>query len=209
MRRFCVCLGVGALIVGAALCGVALAEDAAGPNAFPQATLADCISGKAIALTEARGTAATVLVCMSIDCPISNEFVSTLVELCDTFKPRGVAFVGINPNAGQELPAMAAYAREHKLNFPLVKDPGGKVARQLLYSVTPEVRVYDATGKLAYSGRIDNRYRVQGGQPGATHTPELANALEAVLAGKPVNGSKTKPVGCPLQMAAEKSPDAK
>ena len=99
---------------------------------------------------------------------------------------------------------MAAYARKYKLNFPLLKDPGGKVSRQLLFSVTPEVRVYDSTGKLAYSGRIDNRYRVNGGRPGDTNTPELANALEAVLAGKPVAGSKTKPVGCPLQVAAAK-----
>lgn len=184
-------------------------EPAAGPGTFPTATLAECVTGKNVSLADARGTAATVLVCMSIDCPISNEFVATLVELSAAFKDRGVAFVGLNPNAGQELPAMADYARQHKLNFPLLQDTGGKLARQLLFSVTPEVRVFDATGKLAYSGRIDNRYRVNGGQPGATHTPELANALEAVLAGKPIASSKTKPVGCPLQLAVEKAPAAK
>jgi hypothetical protein len=110
-----------------------------------------------------------------------------------------VNFVGINPSGGQSVEQMAAYAREQNLAFPFVKDDGGKVSRRLLYSVTPEVRVFDAGGKLVYSGRIDDRYR-RGGVSDKVVAKDLENALVEVLAGKPVSASQTKPIGCPIQI---------
>ena len=117
---------------------------------------------------------------------------------------RGVSFVGIDPSGSSTLDKMAEYAKEMNLPFPFLKDAGGKVSRKLLYSVTPEARVFDRTGKLVYSGRIDDRYR-RGGASDKNVSKDLEQALDEVLAGKPVSASRTRPVGCPIQVAAPRA----
>jgi hypothetical protein len=113
-----------------------------------------------------------------------------------------VHFLGIDPNGSESLADMAAYAKEHELAFPFVRDEGGKIARRLLFNVTPEARVFDASGEIVYRGRIDDRYRAGGGQPGAQIKRDLADALDELLAGKPISQARTRTVGCPIQIAA-------
>ena len=182
------------LVLTALVSTPAVADD------YPTETLPAAVGCEALSLPQARGRVATVLVCLSIDCPISNEYVPSLNRLAGAYRPRGVNFVGINPSGGQSLEQMAAYARQHDLTFPFVKDDGGKVSRRLLYSVTPEVRVFDASGKLVYGGRIDDRYR-RGGTSDKNAAKDLENALAEVLAGKPVSARQTKAIGCPIQIA--------
>jgi hypothetical protein len=167
---------------------------------YPDETLPDALTCRDVALSDARGRLATVLVCLSIECPISNEYLPTIKSIAQAYRKRGVGFAGIDPNGGETLDKMADYARKQELGFPFLKDAGGKVSRRLLFSVTPEVRVYDAAGKLVYSGRIDDRYR-RGAKSDPNVAKDLENALEEVLAGKPVSASRTRPVGCPIQLA--------
>jgi peroxiredoxin len=190
-----------AAVVFALAAGHATASTGTSADEYPDAVLKTC-DGRELSLPTARGRVATVIICMSIECPISNEYLPTIKRLADEYRPRGVNFVGINPNAGETLEAMAAYAKQHKLAFPLALDEDAKVARQLLFNVTPEVRVFDRNGTIVYRGRIDDRYRAGGGQPGAKTTPDLAQALDELLAGKPVSKSRTRPVGCPIQRLA-------
>jgi peroxiredoxin len=166
---------------------------------YPTETLKGS-NGCDLSLPEARGRVATVIMCMSVECPISNEFLPAIKEVADKYRSRGVNLIGINPNAGESLEAMAAYSKEHKLSFPFVRDEGGKISRRLLFNVTPEARVFDAEGKVVYRGRIDDRYRAGGGQPGAKITHDLARALDEALAGKPITQARTRTVGCPIQL---------
>ena len=99
---------------------------------------------------------------MSIDCPISNEFLPAIQKLADKYGSQGVQFLGIDPNASETLAEMAEYARQHKLSFPFLRDDDAKISRRLLFSVTPEARVFDRQGKIVYRGRIDDRYRAGG-----------------------------------------------
>ena len=63
-------------------------------------------------------------------------------------------------------------------------------------TVTPEAVVFDSRRKIAYRGRIDDLYISFGQARDAATTHELADALEAVLAGKTVAEPATKAVGC-------------
>jgi hypothetical protein len=127
--------------------------------------------------------------------------VPTINELAKEYQPQGVSFVGIDPNGIDTLDTMAAYAQDNKIEFPFLKDAGGKLSRRLLFSVTPEARVYDRTGRLVYSGRIDDRYR-RGGANDPNVKRDLAEALDEVLAGEPVSAARTKAMGCPIQVVA-------
>jgi peroxiredoxin len=181
------------------------AEDAASvqhsisaERSFPQESLPDSAGGE-LSLPKSRGRVATVLVSMSVECPISNEYIPTLNRLAERFGPRGVNLIGINPDASQTLSEMANHARETKLAFPFLQDTAGKISRRLQFSVTPEVCVFDAAGKVVYSGRIDDRYRARGA---ATHdevVTDLENAVNELVAGKPVANARTKAIGCPIQ----------
>ncbi len=161
--------------------------------------------GSEVSLPAERGRVATVIVCLSVECPISNEFLSAVQALAKEYRSKGVNFVGINPNGGESLDEMAAYVKQHALSFPFLKDDGGKISRRLLFSVTPEARLFDSAGQIAYRGRIDDRYRPGSGQPDAKIKRDLADALDEVLAGKPVSQSRTRTVGCPIQPAAPAS----
>lgn len=168
---------------------------------YPPETLTVC-DGIEVALPSLRGRAATVIICLSVECPISDEFLPAIIELAKSYRDKGVHFLAIDPNGGESLSDMAAYAKRHALPFPFLRDEGGKISRRLLFNVTPEARVFDATGQIVYRGRIDDRYRAGGGQPGARNKRDLADALDELLAGKPISQARTRTVGCPIQIAA-------
>ncbi len=194
-----------ALVLTFRLFSFVIAEEA-GPavsnDAYPQETLPDSAGGD-LSLSKARGKVATVLVCMSVECPISNEYTATLNRLAESFRPRGVNVIAINPSAGETLGAMADYARENKLAFPFLRDAGGKISRRLRFQVTPEVCVFDAAGKAVYRGRIDDRYRARDGSAAQTVSADLQKALDQVVAGKPITNARTKAVGCPIRLATD------
>jgi hypothetical protein len=64
---------------------------------------------------------------------------------------------------------------------------------------TPDMYVIDKNGVLVYQGAIDNK-------PDPTHDPRTAHnyvheAVDALMAGKPVEVSQTKPYGCGVKYA--------
>jgi hypothetical protein len=186
------------------LTSVALvAAEPAALGEYPDATLPTTL-GCELSLPAARGNVATVLITMSVECPISNEYLPAIKATAARYRERGVNLVGINPNAGETLAAMTEYAQANKIDFPFARDTDAKVTRGLRASVTPEVCVFDRSGTIVYRGRIDDRYRAGGGQPGAKTTSDLERALDELLAGKPVSVAKTKVVGCPIQLVAPK-----
>jgi hypothetical protein len=81
-----------------------------------------------------------------------------------------------------------AHAKKHGHTFPVIRDPGGDLARLFDARRTPEVFVLDQKGALRYHGRIASKIG----------TPDLRNALDALLAGRPIEPSVTKVFGCSI-----------
>jgi len=102
--------------------------------------------------------------------------------------------IGINSNVKEDAAAVKAHAAEHKLMFPILKDPGNKIADRLGASVTPEAYFIDASSKLLYHGRIDNSRNAD-----QIETSDLRNALDAALAGKAIEKSEAKAFGCTIK----------
>jgi len=68
------------------------------------------------------------------------------------------------------------------------RGPEGQVAFQLNARRTPEVFLIDSAGRLRYHGRIAAKIG----------TPDLRNALDAHLAGRPIKPAETKAFGCAI-----------
>jgi hypothetical protein len=140
---------------------------------------------------------ATVYVFLADTCPISQAATLPLRELHTQYAGRGIQFVGVFPAKETTPAAMAEFAKTYQLPFALRADPGHKLTQQLHARVTPEVVVLAADGRTTlYRGRLNDAYAALGQHRPVVRHHELADALAAVVAGRPVAVPSTEPVGC-------------
>lgn len=163
--------------------------------------------GKAWSLDDAQGSKFVVVAFLGTECPLAKLYGPRLVELAAKYEPRGVAVVGVNSNAQDSVTEIAAYARSRKIEFPLLKDVGNKVADAFGAERTPEVLVLDADRIVRYHGRIDDQYGV-GSIRNEPKRRDLAAALDELLAGQPVSRPTTEVVGCHIGRAKSPQPDS-
>jgi peroxiredoxin len=136
-----------------------------------------------------------VVVFLGVECPLAKLYGQKLAAMEKEFAERGVQFIGVNSNQQDTLQELAGYATKFDVKFPLLKDPGAKIAEQFGATRTPEAFVLDRDRAIRYQGRIDDQYGVGAARDHATKT-EMVDAVEALLAEKPVEVAVTQPVGC-------------
>jgi len=186
-----------AFAAAAALClaGVALAEGPAIGAPAPDFQLTT-LDGKTFSLSEAaRSRTAVVVMFIATKCPYSNAYNDRMRDMAAAYGTQGILFVGINSNKTEPADEVASHAKQHGFTFPLMKDPDNKVADMYSASYTPEIFVVDRSGVLRYHGRIDEN----SDNPDRVASPDLKNALDAMLAGKPIAKAETKAFGCSIK----------
>ncbi|HEY2838051.1 MAG TPA: redoxin domain-containing protein [Pirellulales bacterium] len=156
-----------------------------------------------------EGYRASVLVFMTTECPISREYVPTLNKLAAALKDQPVKFYGVITDSSCTRAAAAAFQKEFKIEFPLLFDASGELAETLGAKHVPEAFVLNAEADVVYSGRIDDLYAETGKKRSAVTKSDLAEAIAAVVAGKPVDVAKTEAVGCPIEAKAPGDKTAK
>jgi peroxiredoxin len=153
------------------------------------------LAGKSVALHDYKDKTAVVLFFMGVDCPISNLYLKDLADLSSRYGKQGLQIVGIQSNAGTTQARAAQHAREYNVAFPLLLDPGQRLAGQLGARRTAEIFLLDSHSVVRYHGALDDRY----GYTFKRDVPQrhdLEEALKEVLAGKPVTLAETTPRGC-------------
>jgi peroxiredoxin len=161
--------------------------------AAPDFTLPDA-DGKEHSLASLKGKSGTLILFIATQCPVSNAYNARMQKLADDYRARGVNVVGINSNSTEPAAEVKQHAADNGLNFTILKDPGNQIADRYDAQVTPEAYLLDASGKLVYHGRIDNS------RTGYLITAnDLRDALEATLAGKPVEKAEVKAFGCSIK----------
>ena len=122
-----------------------------------------------------------------------------MVAIGNSCKERGIGVLFINSNdpavAGDSFEGMQELARQEGYGFPYAVDATSGVAKSFGATKTPDVFLFDAAGKLAYKGAVGEGGR----QPKAGGEVWLKDALDAVVAGKPVAQPETKAVGCGIK----------
>ena len=113
------------------------------------------------------------------------------------FQSQGVRFVGINSNSentyeADSFPHMVTRMEQHKFPWVYLRDESQDVARAYGALRTPHFYVFDATRKLVYTGRGVDQPR----DASKVTRNDLANALEELVAGRPLRTPKTNPIGC-------------
>ncbi len=187
-----------ALLFGAGILALAQTALAAAPQIgapAPEFTLST-VDGKTFTLSDAaRGHKAVVVMFIATKCPYSNAYNDRMRDMAAAYAKQGVLFAGINSNKSEPADEVVAHARQHGFAFPLMKDPNNKVADLYDARHTPEIFVVDPEGKLRYHGRIDENYE----DPSKVASPDLKNALDAMLAGRQIAKAETKAFGCTIK----------
>ena len=148
--------------------------------------------------TEKSAPRASVLFFITTDCPIANGFVPEIRRIIADYRPRGVDFSLVYTDLRQTLEDARRHASEYGYDSPLRRDDGRMLSRRYGITVTPEAVVLDGAGARVYRGRIDDRYLAPGQYRLKPTTRELRDAIDAVLAGRPVPVAETRAAGCPL-----------
>ncbi len=200
--------GLLVAVVGLSLGGPASAADeAAGAKLGTKvANFSLPGDGKTGALYDFKNNKAIVVVFLNFECPNAVGSAPTLSELAKASTDRGVAFLGICP-ADEDAAAIAKQAAEFKLGFPVYKDEKAAAVEALKATATPEVFVLDHNFVLRYRGRIDDSYSARLKKNPTVTSHDLKNALDELLAGRPVSTPLTKAVGCPISVVKEVKKD--
>lgn len=149
----------------------------------------------------------TVIVFLGTECPLAKLYGPRLQKLADELVDDSVRLIGVVSNQQDSVDDILAYASEHGIRFPLIKDHGNLIADQYQAVRTPEVFVIDRGLNVRYQGRIDDQYL-----PGVARTSpqreDLRIALRELLANRPVGVPKTESQGCVIGRVMTPSTDA-
>lgn len=154
------------------------------------------VDGQDKSLASLKGKNGTVLIFISVQCPVSNAYNERMEKLAQDYKAKGINVIGINSNASEDVGAVKEHAAAKGLTFAILKDPGNKIADKLGATRTPEAYFLDANNKLVYHGRIDNNQN-----PDQIESNDLRAALDASLAKKPIEKAESKAFGCTIKRA--------
>ena len=192
-----------ALFAALTLASAALAVETGKPA--PDFTGTD-INGKTVKLSDYKGKI-VVIESYNSDCPFCNNQYKTgaMQELQSDLASKGVVWLlvnSVNPNnSSHRTPDQAKQEIADKkiITTAWLDDSSGAVGHLYGMKTTPHMFVVDKTGTLVYDGAIDNK-------PDPMHDPRTARnyvreAMDALIAGKPVPVAQTKPYGCGVKYA--------
>jgi peroxiredoxin len=143
---------------------------------------------------------ATVVVFTCNHCPYALAWHERLLDVARDYADRGVRFLAINPNDAERYPRDSYAAMQERVRadggwpVPYLRDETQDVARAYGARTTPDLFVITSDGRVAYRGAADADH----GDP-ALRAAWLRDALDDVLAGRPVRRPETRPVGCSIK----------
>ncbi|HEY4361821.1 MAG TPA: hypothetical protein VGN17_12655 [Bryobacteraceae bacterium] len=145
----------------------------------------------------ATGKAGAALVFfITNDCPISNGYAHEIRRICDGYSGRASCTLDyVDPTLTAKDVSKHAADYGHG-DYPLVIDTSHILVKAAGATVTPEAALIQPDGKIAYRGRIDDRYFSLGkARPDAT-VKDLRSAIDAVLTDRPIETPRTTAIGC-------------
>lgn len=164
------------------------------------------VDGKIHKLSDYASYPVLVVVFTCDHCPIAQMYEQRIQQLANDYKDKGVAVVAIQGNdpkairideldssdVSDSLPEMKIRVQYKHLTYPYLYDGDTQqVTRAYGPKATPHVFIFDQQRLLRYEGRIDNSYRIE-----MVKTHDARNAIDALLAHKPVPVAHTGVFGC-------------
>jgi hypothetical protein len=140
---------------------------------------------------------ANVLVFVASDCPVSNGYAPEIQRICRDYRAMGVTCSLVYEDVAIGPARVRAHRDEYRYtNIAAVIDGDRAIAARAKATVTPQAVVVGSGGVVKYRGRINNQYAALGQPRRVVTVHDLRDALDAVLAGRPVSNPETEAFGC-------------
>ena len=163
----------------------------------------------AFSLTDQNGQTVTsdqlkgkvvVLEWFNNECPFVQKFYKggEMNQWASTYMGKDVVWLAVNSTSGKTVADNKTIASEWKIQRPILSDASGEVGKAYGSKNTPTMYIIDKDGKIAYRGAIDNK---NDPNPATIKDAKnyVAQALDEILAGKPVSEPMTKAYGCSVK----------
>ncbi|WP_193211569.1 redoxin domain-containing protein [Luteolibacter marinus] len=173
------------------------------------------IDGKEHKLADFESSKVLCLIFTCNHCPDAVAAAERMEALHQDYKDKGVAVVAVNSSSplglrpdelgygvyGDTFEEMTPFAKENGWTFPYLNDGETQTLSSACGAQsTPHVFIFGEDRKLAYTGRMDDAGR----KFGPVEKSYVRDALDAVLAGKPVATPTTRSFGCSTKWAWKK-----
>lgn len=141
----------------------------------------------------------TSLFFVGTDCPVSNRYVPEIKRICAEYAPAGVDCLLVYSDRTLDEMAIREHLATYEYALPAVLDSARTVTTLAGATVTPEVAVFGADATIAYRGRIDDLYSELGRPRQQVSQRDLRDALDDLVAGRPVRNPRTRAIGCYIE----------
>ena len=175
----------------------------------PDFALPDVVSGSIVSRSDFQSAPALLVMFICNHCPYVKHIQAGMAQMAKDFQARGMGVVGISSNDAATYPEdgpekMKEEARRVGYTFPYLYDESQRVARAYRAACTPDFFLFDGAHKLVYRGQMDDARR-------ANNLPvngqSLRDAVDAVLAGKPVSPNQIPSIGCNIKWRPGNEPE--
>lgn len=161
------------------------------------------VDGKFVSLADYPNTKGFIIIFTCNHCPYAKAYQDRIIELDKKYETQGYPVIAISPNDPEIVPEdsfenMVLVAKEKGFTFPYLFDATQEVYRQYGAKRTPHVYLLQKKGGsliVQYIGAIDDNYE----DASQVKTPYLANAVDALLAGRTPDPTFTKAIGCSIK----------
>jgi peroxiredoxin len=175
----------------------------------PDFRLRDVRTGQMVSPSDFQAPPALLIVFMCTHCPYVRHIRERLAELIREYQKKGLAVLAINSNSLETHPQdgpvhMIEEADTLGYTFPYLFDETQAVAKAYRAACTPDFFLFGPDRRLVYRGQFDES------RPG-NNVPvtgrDLANAIEAVLEGRPLPAEQKPSMGCNIKWTPGSEPD--
>lgn len=156
-----------------------------------------------ISLEKAGGKNGLIVMFSCNTCPFVIKNEPTIQKTMAYAASHGIGMVIVNSNEAKRegddsYKAMKKYAADQNYTVPYVADANSQLADLFGANHTPEIFLFDKTGKLVYKGAMNDNP----GDPSSYKVSYINNAIDALIAGKEINPNTTKSIGCSIKRKA-------
>jgi peroxiredoxin len=166
----------------------------------PDFTSLPGVDGKNHELDDFNEKDIVVVVFTCNHCPVAKEYAVRIEEFTKKYEEKvQVVAISVSLSAADRLDKMKARNAEKPFPYPYLYDESQKSGKAYGATATPHLFVLDRERRIAYMGAFDDNFE----DVNQVKSRYVADAVEAVLAGKQPKVKETRPAGCAIQYRAE------